>query len=50
MIVQLPGQIVPESGKMYCIHYPAFPYDKTFMDKVFSWAHKKNMILKKNGK
>ncbi len=50
MIVQLPGQIVPESGKMYCIHYPAFPYDKSFMDKIFSWAHKKNMILKKNGK
>lgn len=47
IIVQLPGQIIPESNKMYCIHKPAFEYNKEFMDKVFAWAHKKNMLLNK---
>ena len=50
IIVQLPGHIINESNKMYCIHKPAFEYDKTFMDKLFIWAHKKNILLKKNGK
>lgn len=50
IIVQLPGHIVNESQKMYCIHTPAFEYDKEYMDKLFVWAHKKNMLLKKNGK
>ena len=50
IIVQLPGHIVTESNKMYCIHTPAFQYDKTYLDKLFIWAHKKNMLLKKNGK
>ena len=50
IIVQLPGHIVNESNKMYCIHTPAFPYDKDYLDKLFIWAHKKNMLLKKNGK
>lgn len=47
IITQLPGQIIPESGKMYAIHNPAFTYNKNFMDKLFNWAHKKNMILEK---
>lgn len=50
IIVQLPGHIVTESNKMYCIHTPAFKYDKAYLDKLFIWAHKKNMLLKKNGK
>ena len=50
IIVQLPGHIITESNKMYCIHTPAFQYNKEFMDKLFIWAHKKNMLLKKNGK
>lgn len=50
LIVQLPGHIVNESKKMYCIHTPAFQYDKEYMDKLFIWAHKKNMLLNKNGK
>ena len=50
IIVQLPGHIVNESNKMYCIHTPAFQYDKDYLDKLFIWAHKKNMLLKKNGK
>ncbi len=47
IIVQLPGNIVPESGKYYCIHTPAFPYTKEFMDKVFNFAYKKKQILNK---
>ena len=50
IIVQLPGHIITESNKMYCIHTPAFQYDKAYLDKLFIWAHKKNMLLKKNGK
>ena len=50
IIVQLPGHIIQESNKMYCVHTPAFEYNKEFMDKLFTWAHKKNMLLKKNGK
>ena len=50
IIVQLPGHIVNESNKMYCIHTPAFPYDKDYLDKLFIWAHKKNTLLKKNEK
>ena len=50
IIVQLPGHIIQESNKMYCVHTPAFEYNKEFMDKLFIWAHKKNMLLKKNGK
>lgn len=50
LIVQLPGHIITESNKMYCMHTPAFQYNKEFMDKLFIWAHKKNMLLKKNGK
>lgn len=50
IIIQLPGHIVPESNKMYCMHNPAFEYKKDFMDKLFIWAHKKNILLnKKNG-
>lgn len=47
IIVQLPGAMIPESGKYYCIHTPAFKYDKDFMDKVFLFAYKKKQILKK---
>lgn len=47
MIIQLPGHIIPESGKMYCMHKPAFEYKKEFMDKLYTFAYKKNMILKK---
>lgn len=50
IIVQLPGHIITESNKMYCIHTPAFQYDKNYLDKLFVWAHKKNTLLKKNGK
>jgi len=50
IIVQLPGHIITESNKMYCIHTPAFQYDKNYLDKLFVWAHKKNILLKKNGK
>ena len=25
-------------------------YTKEYMDKLFTWAHKKNMLLNKNGK
>lgn len=50
IIVQLPGHVITESNKMYCMHNPAFDYDKSFMDKLFVWAHKKNMLINKNGK
>ena len=47
IIVQLPGSIVAESNKNYCVHNPAFIYNKDLMDKIFMYAFKKNMILEK---
>ena len=47
IIVQLPGSIVAESNKNYCVHNPAFKYNKDLMDKIFVYAFKKNMILEK---
>ena len=47
IIVQLPGAMLPESGKYYAINTPAIPYDKEFMDKLFVYAYKKNNLLKK---
>ena len=44
LIVQLPGFVIDE-GKDFKIHKPAFKYDKTFMDKLFDFAIRKNMIL-----
>ena len=47
IIVQLPGSIVAESNKNYCVHNPAFVYNKDLMDKIFVYAFKKNIILEK---
>lgn len=47
IIVQLPGNIIAESNKNYCVHNPAFMYDKEFLDRIFVYAFKKNMILEK---
>lgn len=47
IIVQLPGTIVAESNKNYCVHNPAFPYDKEMLDKIFTYAVKKNMLLER---
>jgi len=48
LIVQLPGFEV-ENGLNFKIHKPAFKYDKEFMDKIFNFAIKKNMLLESNG-
>ena len=51
VIVQLPGSILAESNKNYCVHNPAFEYDKLLLDQIFTYAIKKNMLLeKKNAK
>ena len=47
IIVQLPGAIVPDSGKDYCIHTPAFKYSKEFMDKLFVYIKKKKDLAEK---
>lgn len=47
IIVQLPGTVITESNKNYCVHNPAFMYDKNLLDKIFTYAIKKNMILEK---
>ena len=48
LIVQLPGFELDE-GRNFKIHKPAFKYDKEFMDKIFDFAIKKNMLLESNG-
>ncbi|MBQ3414593.1 MAG: PD-(D/E)XK nuclease family protein [Clostridia bacterium] len=48
LIVQLPGFEL-EEGRNFKIHKPAFKYDKEFMDKIFDFAIKKNMLLESNG-
>lgn len=51
IIVQLPGTIVAESNKNYCVHNPAFVYDLDYMKRLFVYAYKKNALLnKKNDK
>jgi len=45
IIVQLPGKIVTESMKRYCVHKPAFQYDKDLMLKTYEYAYKKSMLL-----
>lgn len=51
VIVQLPGTIVAESNKNYCVHNPAFVYDLDYMKRLFVYAYKKNALLnKKNEK
>lgn len=47
IIVQLPGHIISENNKNYCVHNPAFKYDKTYMDNIFNYAIKKQMLLNK---
>ena len=47
LIVQLPGFLVNENDN-FKIWKPAFKYDKQFMDKLFSFAMKKNELMKKN--
>ena len=44
LIVQLPGFII-EDNQNFKIHKPAFKYDKEFMDRIFEFAIKKNMLL-----
>ena len=44
LIVQLPGFELDE-GRNFKIHKPAFKYDKEFMDRIFEFAIKKNMLL-----
>jgi hypothetical protein len=46
LIVQLPGFII-EGENNFKIHKPAFKYDKEFMDRIFDFAIKKNMLLEK---
>lgn len=47
IIVQLPGHVVAESNKNYCVHNTAFQYEKTTMDNIFNYAYKKKTILDK---
>ena len=50
VIVQLPGHIINESGINYMVHNPAFEYNKELLDKIFMFAHKKNILMnKQNG-
>lgn len=50
LIVQLPGHIINESGTNYMVHNPAFAYDKDLLDRIFVFAHKKNILMnKQNG-
>lgn len=49
-IVQLPGHIIEESNTNFMVHIPAFNYDKDLLDKIFVFAHKKNILMnKQNG-
>lgn len=47
IIVQLPGTVIAESNDVYCVHNPAFAYDKDLIYRIFDYAFKKNMILEK---
>ena len=47
IIVQLPGTVIAESNDVYCVHTPAFVYDKDLIYRIFDYAFKKNMILEK---
>jgi len=47
MVVQLPGHIC-EGGQNFQIHKPAFAFDTEFMQKVLTFAVKKNDILNKS--
>lgn len=53
LIVQLPGFQIDGTNDDFKIWRPAFKYDKNFMEKIFEFAVKKNMLLesesKKNG-
>lgn len=50
LVIDLPGHQIYGKSVDYDICTPAFKYDKEFMDKVFNFAIKKKMILKrKNG-
>ena len=47
IIVQLPGTVIAESNDVYCVHNPAFVYDKDLIYRIFDYAFKKIMILEK---
>lgn len=50
VIVQLPGHIIQESNTNFMVHNPAFEYNKDLLDRIFVFAHKKNILMnKKNG-
>jgi hypothetical protein len=46
MIVQLPGKECHE-GQYHLIHKPAFQFDSEFLNSIFSFAFKKNMLMKR---
>lgn len=51
LIVQLPGANTCSDGKNYEAHGPAFVYDKSFMDRLFTFGYKKKLLLEqKDGK
>lgn len=45
LIVQLPGFVIPGTTENFKIWKPAFKYDKSFMEKVFEFAIKKNDLM-----
>jgi hypothetical protein len=45
LIIQLPGFIIPGTTENFKIWKPAFKYDKSFMEKIFEFAIKKNDLL-----
>lgn len=50
MIVNLPDHIIEECGQNYQIHQGAMPYDNSIMEKFYSFAIQKFMILEKEKK
>lgn len=47
LIIQLPGFTIPGTNDNFKIWKPAFKYDKSFMNRLFDFAMKKNELLKK---
>jgi hypothetical protein len=45
LIVQLPGFVIPGTTEDFKIWKPAFKYDKSFMEKIFEFAIKKNDLM-----
>lgn len=50
LIVQLPGFVIPGTSDNFKIWRPAFKYDKSFMDKLFEFARKKQELINKTKK